>query len=281
MRSLSEYAYMCIDNEQLMTEGFIDKLANFFGGGLGKVKGGITAFTREVKNLPEKTKQLYKITMHSLTDISDPKEKKAAQALIDRYSSCSTVDDLCIANIDYLNTNDFPKSKFSTELVVLTNDMRKKYTGQLSDEVKEWDAKAALQKLDQDTKNEVLARIKDAAAQGAEQKPAEQSGEGEKTPPVEQDKVEQVVKEDPIKSLADKANVDTQKLSAEVMRMLPDKENWNADKADDIIAGLSSIVCGALSIQDAVGDLNLAKTILANSGVTNPEEFIKAIQKVK
>lgn len=263
MISLSEYTNNHIINEKLISEGFIDNLTKFFGGNFGKIKGGISNFTKEVKSLPEKTKQLYKLTMYSITDIKDNDEKKAAQELIDRYSDCKTVDEICKANIDYLNSYDFPKSTFTTKLVVLTNDMIKKYNGQLSDEVKNWNAKESLQKLDQSTKEEVLNQVKNLGNENKtqqEQQPSQTSN-------------------DTTKELADKAGVDGKKLSAELLKILPDKENWNDDKADEIIAGLSSTICGILSVQDSIGGVDVVKATLTSIGIQNPDEFLQAIKK--
>lgn len=88
--------------------------------------------------------------------------------------------------------------------------------------------------------------------------------------------VEKVASEDPIKTLSNQANIDNKKLEGAVYQMMLNKDGeikWNLDNTNNIMIGISAIICGCVLIDNE----EVKKNILTACGIQSGEEFINKI----
>ena len=274
MKLFSNLEY--IDNDTFISEGLLDSISDFFGKGVDAITG-IKAFGRGISDLPGKTKLIYKLTMSSIKDIVDEDEKQAVKNLLEKYKSVSSLDEIATLNYKYLSRKEFPNSKFTSNLILLTKELCiksknrqvKGYLNELFNLGKKSSIEDIERKIEQDIKDnkpEVKKEIK------KEETKEDTAPKAEDITPKE---VVKVVKSDPIKELCEKANIDKNNLYNEIFQRVAEKKEFR-ENADDVIVGLSAIVCGALILKN---NLEI-KPILDSVGLTASDEFLKKIEKV-
>lgn len=278
MRLFSNLEYL--DNDTLISEGLLDSISNFFGKGIDTISG-IKTFGKGISDLPAKTKLVYKLTMSSIKDIVDEDEKEAVKALLEKYKSVSSLDEIATINYKYLSRREFPNSKFTSNLILLTKELCiksknrqvKGYLNELFNLGKKSSIEDIERKIEQEvkTKKEVEPEIKKEIKK--EEKPKEDTDSKPKE--ITKEEVVKVVKTDPIKELCDKANIDKGNLYNVMFQHVADDKSLR-DNADDVIIGLSAIVCGALILKDNIE----IKPILQAIGLNDNDEFIKNLEKV-
>lgn len=119
-----------------------------------------------------------------------------------------------------------------------------------------------------------------SSSEGTPDKTGETTDGGSKETTVTEPAVKSNVKKDPLAELIEQAQIDKDKLATEVYALAGDKSKWKLDDADNVILGLSSIICGAILIQNGSTDADTSNKVLNTCGIGNFKEFIGKIKKV-
>ena len=292
--------------DEFIDEGLLDFISDIFGSKAARISGGIKKFAKNSKELPIKVRAIYKITVSSIKDIVDKNEKVAVEELLSSYKEAESIDEIATLNYKYLKTNRFNNSKFTYNLIYFTkelcvqskNPQVRNYINELSDISKKQKVSTNIEKKSE----EIVKKVKDSKKKEKpieepskkeepskeEEKPIEEpSKEEEKSAftnddndtkeeeVIDKEKVKEIINENPIKFLAQKVNIDSDKLYNIMFQKVADDKSL-IDNADDIIMGLSAITCGALLIKNN----EKMKTILKDIGIDDSENFMKNIEKV-
>ncbi len=302
MKTLKEYIVSCssINNENLLDEslydnvlpideGIISKVANFLGNTASKVN----SVWHDIKGFPKNVKLSYKGMTANLVNKDDTLPEEERTKIADRVTSKKAGAEQIkeIKNIfnEYNDNDNAKQSGFMCYLALYGKTLAENEKD--NDNVKYFDSKLseAPNKTKELAKN-IFLKIKDKVIgndstekTGEEEQNGEQSNEtgeeqSEETIKNPEQKIDKTIDADPIKSLADTADIDSEKLNTALQNLLLDEGDikYDVNNINNVIKGLSAIICGGILLKDETA----IQKILTACGIREYKKFISSVSKV-
>lgn len=275
MKTFSEYIEAHI-NEDILNEGFITNVAKW----LGKTENKFTSIVNDLKNFGKKVKLAYGGLSANLLNkedsLSEDERRRIINEINDRRPGKEQYEYIQKEWNNHNGEKEYKTSGFMTYVLV--------YGKELAVDEKDNNARTffdqALKSISDETKNnakEIRDNAKDDKAEdnneqvtSTEEKPAENPNKEA------EQQVRAATESDPIKSLSEKASIDTKKLEKALYEMMLNSEGdikWDLNNANDTMLGLSAIICGGMLIKNE----DVYNKILEACGIKFGKEFVEKI----
>ena len=268
-----------IDNEMVFESTFLSRLADWIGGNSKDIVNKVKEYKKDLFNFKDNVKRAYNGYIANLKN-DNKLSKEEQQETLGKVINTNPKDIPSEVSKMYKDSKvkDSPAMAY---LYAFALELAKETGDKQSERI----LKQALDSISSDVKKEARKNVEEEVAanndkkeETPEEEPGKASTDTVKTDNKIDDKVEKIVEKDPIETLSDRSNIDINKLQSAIYSMMTKKDGevkWPLDNANDVILGLSAIVCGGMLIKNE----EVRGKILRACGIKFDKEFITQISK--